>query len=457
MQIVRRDADALNIKIQLTLEPVDYADKFKSEIQKLKNKVQIKGFRKGKTPEAVIRKMYGKSVLLDVINDTLLKNLTDYIQEQNFNYVGQPLPDKDENQITDLDINQLKEYVFSFDMGLVPDFEIAGVSESDTYDYFDVDITDEMAVEEVESARKRMGTHSDVDDNIEENDIVTFEASELEGDALKIEGWKTTFSVLVNMVKDEDVRKQLLELRKDDTIRFDIYDLEAKDEAHVQKYLLHLPEDSDHEVGRMFEGKIIQVSRVLPAELTEDFFSSFGQEDIKDETSLTEFLKQDLKRFFDQQASQLMQRSIMNRIMESNDFDMPVDFLKKYLKATNEGVSDADLENEFEPFIKNLKWSLIKSKLAGIYGVKIEEQDIKNHFINKLFEYTRSQGMMDYGFIMEMADKMMKNEKQVNQAYEEILAHRILYQAGENVTKNTVSLSAQEFENKVKELNESSN
>lgn len=454
MQIVRKDADALNVRIQLTLEPSDYGDKFKSELQKLKNKVQIKGFRKGKTPEAVVRKMYGKSVLLDVINDTLHQSLSDYIKEQDFNFVGQPLPDKDENQITDLDINSLKDYVFSFDMGLVPDFEVLGVNESDTYDYYDVEITEDMAKEEVDSARKRMGTHTDVSENIEANDIVTLEASELDGDVIKQDGWKTTFSVLVDMVKDDDVKNKLLQSKQDDIVRFDIYSLEDKDEAHVRKYLLHLPEDNENEVGRLFEAKIIKVSRVVPAEMTEEFFSSFGQEEIKDEASLKEFLKQDLKRFFDHQALQLMQRNIMDQVMVSNDFDLPVEFLKKYLKATNEGVSDEDLESEFEPFIKNLKWSLIKSKLAGIYNIQIEEQDIKNHFINRLFEYTRSQGMMDYGFIMDMADKMMKNEKQVNQAYEEILAQRVLHHAGENVTRNTQTVSAKDFESKVKELNE---
>lgn len=454
MQIVRKDADALNIKIQLTLEPLDYQNKFKSEINKIKNTAQIKGFRKGKTPDSVIKKMYGKSILLDVINDTLHNSLTDYIKEQDFHYVGQPLPDREENLLLDIDVNDLKEYVFSFDMGLVPDFELLGVNDTDSYDIYDVEITSEMAKEEVESAQKRMGIQKEVEDTIEIKDIITIEAEELDGEIVKENGWKTTFTVLVEMVKDEEVKNNLLTSKKGDTLNFDIYALEGNDEAHVNKYLLNKPEDSEIEIGRIFSGTITKVSRVVPAEMNDDFFSSFGQEEIIDEASLTEFLKNDLKKFFDGQALQIMYRHIMDRVMETNDFDLPYDFLKKYLKATNEGVSDEDLEKEFEPFTKNLKWSLIKSKLAAQYDVQIGEKELKNYFINRLLQYTQSQGMMDYGFIMDMADKMMKNEKQVNQAYEELLANGVLHHVGENISRNPISISASNFELKVKELNE---
>ena len=90
MQIVRKDADALNVTIDITLEPNDYAPKYESELKKYKNQAQLKGFRKGMTPISVIKKMYGKSILSDVINETLQTKLFGYIDEQKLNYLGQP-------------------------------------------------------------------------------------------------------------------------------------------------------------------------------------------------------------------------------------------------------------------------------------------------------------------------------------------------------------------------------
>ncbi len=453
MKIVRKDADTINIKIELTLEPSDYSGKFKSELKKVQNTAQLKGFRKGKTPEAVIKKMYGKSILLDAINDKLQESLSEYIKEQDFHYIGQPLPDRDENNILDLDINNLKEYTFSFDMGLVPEFEVAGVKNEDTYDIYDVEISDDMVQEEIGSARKRMGSQSDIDDNIELNDIITLEAEELDGGAVKEGGWKTTFTVLVDMIKDEPVKEEILKSKKGDTINFDIYALEDKEASHVKKYLLKLPEDSDLEVGKDFAASITNVSRIVPAEMNEEFFTAFGQEEIMDESSLMEFMKGDLKKFFDSQALQIMYADIRDRMISETQFELPHDFLKKYLKETNEGVNEEVLESEFEPFVKNLRWSLIKSKIASQYDIKIEDQDIRSHFFQRIFQYMRNQGMQDYSFMNSMTDQMMKDEKQVNQAYEEILTNRVFYHIGETVARNPISITAKDFESKVKELN----
>jgi FKBP-type peptidyl-prolyl cis-trans isomerase (trigger factor) len=95
MQIVRKDIAPLHISLDITLEPSDYLPAVESELKKFKNQAQLKGFRKGKTPESVIKKMYGKSILADVINKTLQDKLFGYLDEEKINYLGQPLPDEE--------------------------------------------------------------------------------------------------------------------------------------------------------------------------------------------------------------------------------------------------------------------------------------------------------------------------------------------------------------------------
>ncbi len=457
MQIVRKDADALNITVELTLEAADYTPKFESEIKKYKNKAQLKGFRKGMTPVSVIKKMYGKAILSDVINETVQDKLFAYLDENHLNYLGQPLPNREADSNIHLDVNEPKEYKFSFDLGLAPELDLKGVSATDEYTWYDVTIADHVIQEEISAARRRFGKRVDAVDTIQNMDMIKLQAEELDGNTVKEDGWKTDISVLVDIIKDEAVKADILTKKIGDVVTFDVFKLEDKDEAHVNKYILKKPEDSQQEIGNMFTGTIIEVSRIEPAELNEEFFGTFGDESIIDEDSLRAFFAKDLKAYYDSQSLQFMYREIMEYLMENNEVSLPEDFLKRYLKETNEEISDDVLEKEFFAFAKNMRWSLQKSHLAKQYDVKVEEADIRTHFTKSVFSYMRSYGNMDYSFISQTVDRLMKDKEQVNKAYEEILSDKVFEKVGEVIKRKVTAISQEDFIQKVKELNEKVN
>ncbi len=452
MQIVRKDVDALNISIELTIETSDYTPKFENELKKHKKNAQLKGFRKGMTPISVIKKMYGKSILSEIINETLQDKLFGYIDEQKLNYLGQPLPNQDENFVFNLDVNNFQDYKFSFDLGLAPEINVKGVSSTDIYNYFDVAIPDSLIDEEISATRRRYGKSVEATDTIQNMDMVKLEADELDGSVIKEGGWKTEFSVLVDVIHDVNVKKEILTKKIGDNITFDIYTLEDKDATHVDKYLLKKSDDVS--TGNLFSAKIIEVSRIEPAEMNEEFFQIFGDESIIDESSLREYMRKDIKTYYDNQALQFMYREIMDGIMDKNEVALPEVFLKKYLKETNENISDQVLETEFEAFAKNMRWSLQKAQLAKEYAIEVLEEDLRKHFTSSVFSYMRNYGNMDYSFITQTVDRLMKDKEQVNKAYEEILADRVFSKIGETVKRNNISINQEEFVQKVKELNE---
>lgn len=454
MQIVRKDIAPLHISLDITLEPSDYLPAVESELKKFKNQAQLKGFRKGKTPESVIKKMYGKSILADVINKTLQDKLFGYLDEEKINYLGQPLPDEDKNNITSLDINHPSDYTFSFELGLSPDVDVKGASATDSYTFYDVTIADHLVDEELSAARRRMGERVEAADNIEEMDMLKLEAEEMDEGSVKEGGWKTDISMLVKVIDNEDVKNEILTKKLGDTIVFDAFKLENKDADYVRKYILKVPADNEQEIGNMFTARIAEVSRIVPAEMNEAFFSTFGDESVTDEASLREFLRNDIKKYYDNQAEQFMYREMMDYMMDNNQIDLPEEFLKKYLKASNENLNDDILEKEFDAFAKNMKWSLQKADLAKRFEIEVIEEDIRKHFINSVFSYMRSYGNMDYSFITQTVDRLMKDKEQVNKAYEEILADKIFTQAGDVVAKDKISISQEDFAQKVKELNE---
>jgi trigger factor len=204
----------------------------------------------------------------------------------------------------------------------------------------------------------------------------------------------------------------------------------------------------------MFSATITEVSRVELAELNDDFFSTFGDESVTDETSLKEFLRKDIKAYYDNQALQFMYRDIMDALLEKNEVNLPETFLRRYLKESNENVSDEVLENEFDAFAKNMRWSLQKSHLANQFEISVEEADIRKHFTNSVFSYMRSYGNMDYSFISQTVDRLMKDKEQMNKAYEEILADRVFSRIGDTIKKKNIAISQEDFVEKVKQLNE---
>lgn len=451
MEIVRKDADALNISVELTLTPADYSQDFDDELKKYKNNVQIKGFRKGKVPTALIKKMYGKSILSDVISKSLEKGLFDYIEKEKLSYLAQPLPDRDFNQVIDLDPNNLQEHKFSFDLGLAPEFEVKGNAEADSYTHYNVIISDELIAEEVEGLRKRYGKNIEVTDSVGNMDIVTLDSIELDGKNEKEDGWKTDFNVLVDVIHDEKVKNEICTKKLGDTIEFDVYKLEDKDEAYINKYLLKLPED--RESGNMYRGTISKVSRVEPAEMNEEFFAVFGDESIVDEDSLKEFIKKDLSSYYENQSNEFLYREIMDGIIGETEVSLPEIFLKKYLKESNPEITDEILEKDFESFGKNMKWSLIKNKLGTEYKIEVAEEDLRVHFAKAVFSYMGNFPGADYSFVTSTVDRLMEDKEQVNKAYEEILADKVLKEVADKITQVDTDISHEDFVQKVKDLN----
>lgn len=460
MNIEKTQVDNLNAIISINIGKDDYEKKFKSELSKYAAKAQIKGFRKGKTPHSVIKKMYGRSVLAEVVNDTLQHALSDYLQKEDLPILGQPIPADDQDGNLSFDVNNLEDYEFKYEIGLSPEIDIQGVSKSDKYDIDSIDFTDEIINEELENARKRLGTQEKVEGKIEENDIIKVQAEELDGKKVKENGWANEFSLHTTSLTD-DYKKKVLKLKTGDSFEFDVYKLEKeKTEEYVKKYLLDVkePEEGEEapEIGNMFKGEITEISRLKLAELDQEFYDKYyGEGEVKTEEEAKEKIKEQLKSHFDNQALQLMYRNIMDKLVADTKVDLPESFLKKWLKITNEKLSDSEIDAEFTGFLDNMRWTLIKSKLAKQFEIEVTREDIQEAMAMKIRSYMGNYGQqLDDSFMNDIMSKMMSNQEEVNKTYEELQAGKVFNKIGEQVKKNEVSISLDDFNNKVKALNE---
>lgn len=457
--VVREDIDKMNAVLKVVISRDDYEGKFNSELKKISKTASLKGFRKGKTPIGFLKKMYGKGLLSDIVTEMLQTELSEAINDKETNYVGRPLPTKDFNPV-DFDANNLLDYEFTFDIGMAPKFEVKGMNGDVTFDFLKPEIADERVDEQIDIIRKRKGERAEVDDTIEDNDLVAFNAVELDGDNPKEDGWKTTFSILPNRMKDGDTKKEILTKKKGDTMRFNIFDLEdGVDEKYVKKYLLNFTEADIEEgtsTGEMYEGTIETVTRLIPAkELTQEIFDEFfGEGEVSSEDEARDIIRKNISSQEEFSSNTLLFRDIREKFIELNRDDMPLpeEFLKRWVGVSYEKQAQNILDN-FDDFQDDMRWTLIKNKLYTEFNIELQQEDLQQAATQRVMGYFGGQyqpGMDE--MVKNIVERMLQDPEQVNGLASEVLSQKLFVELKEKVELKEVSISTEDLQQKMADL-----
>lgn len=457
MQIDRKETGNNTATITVTVSPDDVKDKFKSTLKDYSSKAQIKGFRKGKTPVNFIKKMYGQALLADTVNEVMQAKLDEYIKEEKLDLLGQPLPTEDQEQIV-LDPYKIEEATFMFDIATVPTVEVKAAADLGVYTKYNVELTDEEIDEEIENGKKRLGSQDSVEGKLEQNDLVTVKAQELDGDAVKEEGHETTFTILIDMIKNEDAKAKFLAASTGDSIDFDIYDLETNDnDEYVAKYLLKVEDnDAAAEIGRNFRGEIIESKRVTPAEENEEFFQKFtGDEEIKDKEAAVNAIKENLKKHYDRESGNLMKGRIASDLIEQHTVEFPEAFMKRWIQATAKEGETMDVDKEYDEYAKQLQWSIIKAELMKRHNVEVDPEEIKEAARDRVRSYFggAASGINDE-MIEGIVPRLLNDQQQLHQLYTAVEFDKLMNALAEEVTTEEKTLNTEEFKDVVTAYNE---
>lgn len=450
MSVVRTDKENQEAELAIQIAKSDYQGKLSEELKKYQQKAHMKGFRKGKVPMSVIRKMYGKAMLADVVNNLIQEKLGGYLEEEKLDILGQPLPSKNQ-KIYDFSLDASEDFTFLFDVGLTPQFELNGVEESTVYKIPKVQVTDEMIDKEIEALRKRFGTEIHPEDGFRDDDRLLLNAKELDGDQLKNKGFETSFQIMVSNIADESLRDKVKSMATGDSFHFNIYEIEGeKSEEYVKKYLLNLEKDEmDKEVGKMFEGTIAEVNRIAPAELNEEFFNqAFGEGEVTSEREARDKMKETIENYYLRQAEALLFKDFQEKLLEINQVELPDEFLKRWLIASNDNLHKDQLEHEYPDFTRNLVWTLIERKIKDKFELKVEIDEVKAIMRNQIRQYFGNYPVGD-DVLEGSVDRMMANQEQFNRAYEEAMSDKIFEAVRDHVTLEDNPVTLEEFQEMV--------
>lgn len=151
MKITSTKIDDLNQVLTLEVAAEDYAQARKKKLAELQKNANLPGFRKGHVPASMIEKFYGESVLGDTINNVVAKALQDYIQENNLNIIGEPLPCEEK---IEQEWKNGNDFTFKFDMALTPEVSLE-LTEKDKIPYYNITVSDEDKTKLMEGYKKQ--------------------------------------------------------------------------------------------------------------------------------------------------------------------------------------------------------------------------------------------------------------------------------------------------------------
>lgn len=374
MNVSLNKKDAVSGIIKIEIESADYAEQVKKTLRKYSQQASVPGFRKGKLPIQMAKKMFGKSVLAEEINRLVSNELFNYIRENKLNVLGEPLPNETEQQPIDFDTQE--NFEFFFDIALAPEIDIK-LDKRNRMPYYKINITEEMIDKQVEAYRRSNGEYKEQDQSNAE-DLLKGRLVELDGDTPKEGGLVVEDAVLMpSYLKNEEERNKLVGVSKNSVILFNPFKACEGSEVEMASLLKIEKEDVQNHQGD-FNLELTEIVRHVPAELNQELFDKVFE---KGTVNSEEAFRAEIKKMFEHQ---LEQDSNYKFLLDSRDFLMKKagelnyseELLKRWLMVNDPKKTQEEVDAEYPKMIEDLNYHLIKESLMKDAELKVEQEDL---------------------------------------------------------------------------------
>lgn len=436
METIFEKQTPVNASLKVQLTESDYAPSVDKKIKEYARTAAIKGFRPGKVPVGYIKKLYGKSLLVDEVLKIVSDEVNRYIRENELPIVGDPMPDEAAKNI---DWDNSKEYEFNYEVGLATDFD-PSLDKLPAIKSYDINPAPERIEEAIEDVKKRFGNDTEPE---------TSELGDLVFGGLKQEATEFFFQSGVPTDKVNESQKSLfIGVKKGDIIKFDIQSIFPTD-----KDLGFATGKSDEEAAELngkFEFTVEKITRVVPSELNQELFDKVlgeGKAD-SEETFRAEVVKI-MKENYARESDALLGYEVEKLLVENIKIDLPDDFLKRWLIAVNEGkFTEEEVEKDFEAFARGLRLDLIRSEIAKKHEIKVEYDDVLEIVKNEIRGYFGGQ---DFGGMDEFVEKMAREQLQKNEDgafqkyFNRAFGEKVLEYIKQNIAKDVQEVSVDQF------------
>ena len=431
MKIEQNRIDDLNIELSLTVAKEDYSESKKKRLSEYRKKAEIKGFRKGMVPMSLVEKMYGQTALVDAVNDVIAEGLNNFIKENDLRVLGEPLPSEEHIQN---EWNDGNDFNFKFDLALNPEVSFE-LSSADEIPYYTITVTEAAKKDMKETILKQYGSLEEgkkakADDFL----VVDFE----QGD-LKVEG---TYVALRSIA--EAAKSKFVGVKAGDVL--DVNVNEAFENETDRAAMLKVKKEELAGMDPVFKMTVKNVKTFVNAPLTEETFEkAFG---VKTEAEFDAKIEDRIRAEYTQEADFRFTKDARAFLVEKANVQVAEKFLKRWIYVINEGkFTMEDIEKEWDLFIVDYKWQMVRSFLMNKYNVKVEEADL----------LASAKGFAAYQFAMygmnnvpeeqleSFAKNILSQEEQGRRILDQVENEKTIAAVREVVTLKKKKISVEKF------------
>jgi trigger factor len=444
--VTKENLGNLHDKLTVKVSKEDYLPSFEKAIKDYSKKANIPGFRKGMVPAGMVKKMYGASIFYDEVIKAVEKELQEYMVKEKPEIFAQPLPM--ENDLRSLDMNQPADYDFPFEIGLKPELSLDAITSAKPV-FHKVKATPEMINEEVEKLVTKFGEMKDVETVSGPENVlnVTFLESDAEGNAVA-EGLLKDNSILVKYFS-EDFRSKLQGKKVEDFIVLQLKDAFPDKEREWILSDLGLDKNDASSEEKYFKMTITKIGLVEKKELNEEFFKQiFPAKEITTEEDFRKTLEEDIQKQWDAASRNQVHDQLYHTLLET-PIQFPEEFLKRWIEIGGENKKTREeVEAEFPKFINQLKWTLISDKIINENQLEVSEEELRETMKAEILNYFGQMNLASGGeaeWIDSYIDRMMKDEKQVDQTYRKMITEKLFNWLEGQVTPVEKETSSEDF------------
>ena len=434
MEINRKNIDKLNAVITVNIQAADYKDQVEKVLSNYKKNANIPGFRKGHIPMGMVKKQFGKAVLVEEVNKLIQEKLNDYLKKEEIDILGNPLPKNE----ADIDWTG-EDFNFEFELGLAPEFTV-DVTKKATVHY-QIEADKAMIENQIKTIRNQYGKLI-AKDKAEAGDELTGTFS---NKAEEIDH-KATFDL--ELVKGKKQREALVGAAVGTEVTLNTKGL-FKEERDLER-MLGISADKAKDLKTDVVFTIAEINKREKAELNQELFDKlFGPGNVSSEKELKEKIKEDAERQFVQQSDQKLLNDVIDTLIDNTKFDLPEDFLKRWIQSTGEAkLTQEEAAAEYERSVKGLRYQLIEGKLREEH----EELQLKFEDLNAYANEMIKMQMMQYGHpnpsdeeVTGIVARIMSNEDEVRRMSEQLNTKNLLAFFKANAKLKTKKVSYEEF------------
>jgi len=444
MKITQSKIKDLMATLKVEVVEKDYRENVDKILKDYRKTAVMSGFRKGKTPMSIINKKYKTAVTVEEVNKILQDEMYKHISENKVKVLGSPMPKKSEKAI---DWEKDNDFSFEFEIGLAPDFDVK-ITKKDKLNYYNIKAGEKLLDNYCNDIAKRYGKMGNMDFS-EEGDLVFCNIEQIDVDGKVMEnGIKNEATVSMDFIADKKIKKQFVGVKSGDSFKINV--IKAFTNHSDLGAMLNVKHEAIHNLSsEEFQFTVKNINRLTQAELDVELFDKvYGQGTIK---TLKEFrgkIKEEAEMSFVAESDRMLKNDVVSHLLERNKFDIPDDFLKRWLVQTSEQpITLEQIESEYDMYSKSLKWQLIENKVNEKYDIKIEQEEIITHAKNlisgQMIQY--AQPVLDDEKLNEIADSILKKEEERKKIVDQLYDQKSLAVYKENFKLMDKDISYDDF------------